>query len=94
MVRHIVMWKFKEGTQRERDEFLTRLAGLRGVVPQIRSQEIGVDAAGGENYDAVLVADFDTMEDLAAYKTDPRHVEVSKLCKAIRVSRVAVDYIL
>ena len=32
------------------------------------------------------------MEDLSAYKMDPRHVEVSALCKAIRTDRVAVDY--
>ncbi len=32
------------------------------------------------------------MEDLSAYKADPRHVEVSALCKAIRTDRVAVDY--
>ena len=92
MIRHIVMWKFKAGTERERDEFLSRLGGLYGVIPQIRAQEIGVDVTGAENYDAVLVSDFDSPEDLAAYKTDPRHVEVSKLCKAIRVSRTAVDY--
>ena len=92
MIKHVVMWKFKEGTEKEWDEFLTKLQGLYGVIPQIKEQEIGVDCAGGGNYGAVLVSLFDSMEDLEAYKTDPRHVAVSELCKSIRESRVAVDY--
>ena len=91
MIRHIVMWKFRPGTEEQRDEFLSTLGALYGVIPQIRAQEIGVNTAPG-NYDAVLVSDFASMEDLAAYKSDPRHVKVSALCKAIRVDRVAVDY--
>ena len=33
------------------------------------------------------------MEDLAAYQSDPRHVAVASICKAIREDRVAVDYV-
>ena len=51
----------------------------------------GVNCAPG-NYDAVLISAFDSREDLEAYKNDPRHQEVSALCKAIRTDRVAVDY--
>lgn len=92
MIKHVVMWKFREGTEREMEEFLRRLGGLYGVIPQIKGQEIGVDCAGGSNYSAVLVSEFESLEDLEAYKKDPRHVEVSALCKAIREDRVAVDY--
>ncbi len=90
MIKHIVMWKFKPGTENERKEFLDGLRGLYGVIPQIREQEVYVNCAPG-NYDAVLISAFDTLEDLEAYKHDPRHVEVSALCKAIRTDRVAVD---
>lgn len=91
MIRHIVMWKFKPGTEKEMMEFITGLRGLFGVIPQIREQEVGVNCVDG-NYDAVLVSAFDSLEDLAAYKSDPRHVAVSSLCKAIRLDRTAVDY--
>ena len=90
MIQHIVMWKFKPGTEREQKEFLDGLRGLYGVIPQIRAQEVGVNVAPG-NYDAVLISTFDSLADLEAYKTDPRHVKVSALCKAIRTDRVAVD---
>ena len=91
MIRHIVMWKFRPGTEAEQEKFLTGLRGLYGVIPQIREQEVGVNRGPG-NYDAVLVSVFASMEDLEAYKADSRHVAVSSLCKAIRTDRVAVDY--
>ena len=91
MIKHIVMWKFKPGTEKEMNEFLEGLRGLYGVIPQIREQEVGVNRGPG-NYDAVLVSVFASMEDLEAYKADSRHVAVSSLCKAIRTDRVAVDY--
>ena len=91
MIKHVVMWKFKEGTEKEMNEFLTGLRGLYGVIPQIRSQEVGVNCLQG-NYDAVLISTFDSLEDLETYKTDPRHVAVASLCKDIRTDRVAVDF--
>ena len=90
MIKHIVMWKFRPGTEKERDEFLTGLSALYGVIPQIRAQEVGVNVLPG-NYDAALISLFDSLEDLEAYKNDPRHKAVSALCKAIRADRVAVD---
>ena len=91
MIRHIVMWKFRPGTEREQQEFLTGLKGLQGVIPQLLRSEVAVNVLPG-NYDAVLVAEFDSLEDLDAYKNDPRHKAVSALCKSIREDRVAVDY--
>ena len=91
MIRHIVMWKFREGTEAQAEEFLTKMQGLYGVIPQLRACEVAKNAVAG-NYDAVLVSEFDSLDELAAYKADPRHVAVSSLCKAIRVDRVAVDY--
>ena len=91
MIRHIVMWKFREGTGEQADEFLARLKALDGVIPQLKKCEVAKNI-GKDNYDAVLVSEFDSMEDLAAYKTDPRHVAASELCKSIRADRVAVDY--
>ena len=91
MIRHIVMWKFRPGTEWEQQEFLTGLKGLQGVIPQLLRSEVAVNVLPG-NYDAVLVAEFATLEDLDTYKNDPRHKAVSALCKSIREDRVAVDY--
>ncbi len=90
MIKHIVLWKFKPGTEKEQREFLEGLRGLYGVIPQIKAQEVGANCLPG-NYDAALISLFESAEDLEAYKNDPRHQAVSALCKAIRVDRVAVD---
>lgn len=91
MIKHVVMWKFRPGTEEEARKFLDGLRGLYGVIPQIREQEIGVNCLPG-NYDAALISLFDSPEDLEAYKRDPRHQAVSALCKAIRTDRTAVDW--
>ena len=91
MIRHIVMWKFRPGTEKEQEEFLTGLRNLQGVIPQLLKSEVAVNVAPG-NYDAVLVSEFASLEDLDAYKNYPRHKAVSALCKSIREDRVAVDY--
>ena len=91
MIRHIVMWKFRPGTEVEQEQFLTGLRDLQGVVPQLLKSEVAVNVGQG-NYDALLVSEFKSLEDLETYKNDPRHKAVSALCKSIREDRVAVDY--
>ena len=91
MIRHIVMWKFRPGTEAEQKAFLEGLRGLQGVITQLKRSEVAVNVGQG-NYDAVLVSEFESLEALDAYKNDPRHKAVSALCKSIRTDRVAVDY--
>jgi len=89
MIRHIVMWKFKEGA--DPSEFLSRLEGLYGTIECIRALSVRRSAVENAEFDAVLTSDFDTLEDVERYKTDPRHMEVAALCKQICVSRCAID---
>ena len=91
MIRHIVMWKFRPGTEAEQKQFLDGLRSLQGVIPQLLKSEVAVNVGEG-NYDAVLVSEFESLEALDQYKKDPRHKAVSALCKSIRTDRVAVDY--
>lgn len=91
MIRHIVMWKFRLGTERERAAFLDGLRGLQGVIPQLLKSEVAVNTGAG-NYDAVAVMEFENLDSLQAYKKDPRHLAVSSLCKSIRTDRASVDY--
>ncbi|WP_297979274.1 Dabb family protein [uncultured Oscillibacter sp.] len=91
MIRHIVMWKFRPGTEAEQTRFFEGLRGLQGVIPQLLRCEVAVNV-GKDNYDAVLISDFASLQDLETYKNDPRHKAVSSLCKSIREDRVAVDY--
>lgn len=91
MIRHMVFWKFREGTEKEQEEFLQALAGLYGVIPELKRCSVLRDSLGGENCDAALIADFESRGALERYKNDPRHRAVSALCKSIRLARYAVD---
>jgi len=92
MIRHVVMWKFKEGEEENMDMFLEGLKSLDGVIPEIKYMQVAKNTNPNNDYDAILISDFESMEDLDKYKKDPRHVKVSTLCKSIRVSRACVDY--
>ena len=92
MIKHVVMWKFKPGTQEKMMEFVNGLRGLYGVIPQIKEQEVGVDCGPEGNYHAVLISLFASMVELEVYKNDPRHLAVAQLCKEIREDRVCVDF--
>ena len=92
MIRHVILWKFKENTEAQQAEFLHGLLSLYGVIPEIMNMEVGRNSGAEENYDACLIADFADFDALHRYAVDPRHQAVVALCKEIHVSRVAVDY--
>lgn len=89
MIRHIVMWKFKEGA--DPTAFLDALQALYGQIECIRSLQVRRSAVKDAQYDAVLISDFDSLEDVERYKNDPRHVAAAALCKAICITRSAID---
>ena len=53
MIRHIVMWKFRPGTEAEQAAFLEGLRGLMGVVPQLRGCEVARNVGQGSDKDQV-----------------------------------------
>ncbi|MBQ9274471.1 MAG: Dabb family protein [Succinivibrio sp.] len=92
MIKHVVMWKFRPGTEEQAQKFVAGLKGLYGVIDVIKSCEVGFNCNPQEEYSACLVAEFENLADLNKYATDPRHLAVSAICKEIRESRVAVDF--
>ena len=92
MIRHVIMWKFKQGEEENMHKFLDGLKALDGVIPEILRMEVGINCLDGNNFDACLIADFEDLDAMNRYKNDPRHVAVSNLCKSIREVRGAVDF--
>lgn len=93
MIRHIVMWKFKEDQHDNMLLFKERLLALKDKIPEIREMEVGINVNPSErSFDAVLVSSFDSMDALKSYSTNPLHVAVSDFCKTIRTQSVSVDY--
>ncbi len=92
MIKHIVMWKFKENEEENMKKFLDGLNRLKDIIPEIKGMETGININPKNEFDAILISEFETMEDLETYKNHPEHVKVSSLCKSIRVDRQAIDY--
>ena len=93
MIRHIVMWKFKEDQHENMLVFRDRLLALRDKIPEIKEMEVGININPSErSFDAVLVSTFDSMEALKSYSVNPLHVAVSDFCKTIRTQSASVDY--
>ena len=92
MIKHIVMWKFKENEEENMKKFLEGLNSLKTIIPEIKYMETGININPKNEYNAILISEFETMEDLEKYKNHPEHIKVSNLCKAIRIDRQAIDY--
>ncbi len=98
MLRHIVMWNFKEEAMgRTKAENMARvkasLEALVGVVPSLRGMEVGMAVTHGEmHYDMALISLFDDLDGLEAYKVHPAHRAVSDFVSRVRLERVTCDY--
>jgi len=101
MLRHIVIWKFKEFAlgepKSENLRFLKeKLLALRPLIPEIRQMEIGINLETSEyaNFDAVLDLTFDDYEALTRYQTHPDHLKLAGWISMVREERGSVDYLL
>lgn len=98
MLKHIVMWRFKdsfEGKTKEEmmEQQRTDLLKLPEKIDWIRSMQIGKDILHSEkSYDMALVMDFDNMDDMVRYREFPDHVVISTRMKDYVTDRVVVDY--
>jgi len=78
MFRHVVLLRWKpEATPEQRAAVERGLAALPGRIPEIRSYSIGTDAGVNEgNYDLVVVADFEDVDDYFVYRDHADHQAV------------------
>lgn len=98
MIRHIVMFQFKEeaeGRTKAENVSITRnmLDALPGKIEWIRNSYTALAAEGAVqgNYDLLLVSDFDDLKALERYKVHPEHVAVGNFMRPVRISRVCMD---
>ncbi|MFH1726488.1 MAG: Dabb family protein [Elusimicrobiota bacterium] len=93
MVTHVVFIKVKNRTPEDIEKAHDLLQSMDGKVPQLRYLEVGVDLLRGQHtYDLVLLAKFDSMKDLQAYKSHPFHAEVLEELRPLCEQIAAVDY--
>lgn len=99
MIRHVCMFKFKDeanGRTKSENVAITKemLDKLPASIDYILHSETYVGAAcqNSDNYDLILVSDFESLETLEKYKVHPDHVAVGNFMRPVRVSRTCIDY--
>lgn len=99
MIRHVCMFKFKDfadGRTKSENIEITRsmLEALPKSIEYIKSSTVcvGAEAQNEDNYDLILISDFDSFETLEKYKIHPDHVAVGDFMRPVRISRVCIDY--
>ena len=97
MIRHVVMWKFKdcaEGKTREQNLEIVResLYALVPVIPEIKRMEIGFDISKTDmSMDMILLTEFDSTDSLHTYAVHPEHLKVSGYVRKVTETRVVLD---
>ena len=99
MIRHIVMFKFKEeaeGRSKKENLELTKkiFKNLKPSISVILKDEIKInlEEADKNNYDFIYIADFENLETLNEYAVHPEHVKCINFLKNVREDRVAIDF--
>ncbi len=98
MIKHVVMWKFKDEAQgATKAENLAKvkaaLEALPEKIPFIRHMEVNMNVnPSAACYDAVLISEFDTLEDVLAYRDHPEHKKISEFVALVRESRASADF--
>lgn len=99
MIRHVVMFKFKEEAEgRTKAENLAITKSMLDALPSkidlIRASSVTINSSNADqsNYDLCLISDFDSFEDLEAYIIHPDHKAVGAFMRPVRLDRACVDF--
>lgn len=95
MLRHVVMFRFEDGTAAE-DIAAVReaLGGLPAAIPEIRAYRFGPDAGINDgNFEFAVTADFADEADYLVYRDHPQHRQViTELIAPHVAERAAVQF--
>ena len=92
MVKHIVVYTFKEGVDKAQavKTVASVLEPLVGKIPGLLKMEIRAPFQGGMDY--CLYSEFESRQALADYAVHPLHLEAKEHFFHLLDSRVAADY--
>ena len=100
MLKHIVMWRYKDGAEgkssKEHAQWMKqKLEALVGVDPEIQSLEYGIDEMSTPaSYHGVLTVVVADAEALKCYANHSEHLKIVDYASKVTESRVVVDYTL
>lgn len=97
MIKHIVLFKMRDdidASQKETELNVIKagLEALLGIVPSLRSMEVGINCNPAEKFDLALISTFDDLDGLNAYAVHPDHLAVGKRIRAMLDVRACNDF--
>lgn len=96
VLRHVVLFKFKEGTSQEAiDEVQEAFSGLPAKIPQIHSYEWGTNNSPeglDKGFTHAFFLTFKSEEDRATYLPHPDHKAFGDILKPYLEDVLVVDY--
>ncbi len=93
MITHVVLFRLKDRSKKNIERTRDMLMALKDRIPVLRSFEVGTDIIRSErSYDLALIARFDSLDGLEAYRIHPDHVNVVDYIAQVKESSIAVDY--
>jgi stress responsive alpha/beta barrel protein len=95
-IRHVVSWKLATTDQAARAqhaaEIKHRLESLPAVIPHLRALQVGINMLPENDFDVVLISDFDNVDDIQTYQEHPAHLEVAAFIRSVVAARASVDF--
>jgi len=98
MVKHVVMWNFKDEVKEEekearKKEMKAGLESLKGKVPGLLEVSYIDKPLVSSTHDMALVTLHETKEDLAVYSGHPEHVKIADTyVRPFTKDRACLDY--
>ena len=98
MIKHIVFIKIKGASSddvklNDLNTLKAALDALPAQISQIKKYEVGINISDSNSAsDLAIVSEFDSKDDLEAYKTHAEHLKVIDLISSIKGRTAVVDY--
>ena len=93
MIKHVVMWKFKEENKAENMARTKELLlALPALIPELKKMEVHFDVTHSDmSMDLMLDTEFLSVEDMKIYAVHPEHLKVAAFVRNVVESRVVLD---
>jgi Stress responsive A/B Barrel Domain len=98
MIKHIVMWKLKDGAEGLTKDQIARkiksdLEALVPVIPAIGKLEVGINIIPSDAaFDVALYSEFASQTELQTYMSHPAHQAIVGFIRSVITNRHVVDY--
>ena len=98
MVKHVILWKLKEGLADPatvKTGIRQGLEGLKGVVPGLLEIVVRTEGLASSNADVMLDSTLASEQALKAYAVHPAHVKVAaERIRPFVQTRLCLDYLV